>query len=158
MGVISFDEYARRLREKLDQRRQILASGDQTEASELEMLQVAQQEAELNKQLSESVLAGQERLQAIDDAYGTGQNNTDARTLMVNLDNLNNPNFQDKDLRLQAALNVIEAQKRIDIDLALATGSIDEVLKVLNEGSKVNATARSVIAFNQLEQLSLIHI
>jgi hypothetical protein len=152
VGVISFDEYARRLREKLDQRRQILASGDQTEASELEMLQVAQQEAELNKQLSESVLAGQERLQAIDDAYGTGQNNTDARTLMVNLDNLNNPNFQDKDLRLQAALNVIEAQKRIDIDLALATGSIDEVLKVLNEGSKVNATARSVIAFNQLEQ------
>lgn len=152
VGVISFDEYARRLREKLDQRRQILASGDQTEASELEMLQVAQQEADLNKQLSESVLAGQERLQAIDDAYGTGQNNVNVRTLMVNLDNLNNPNFQDKDLRLQAALNVIEAQKQIDLDLAIATGSIDEVLKVLNEGSPVNATARSVVAFNQLEQ------
>lgn len=151
VGRLSFDQYLERTKEKLAQRRAILKAGDTTEATELQLLQVAQQETEVNKQISDNILAGQERLNSIAQAYGINVELPQI-VLNTNLANLNDPNFRDRDARLQAALNIVEAQKQIDLENAKATGDINQILQVIRDGSKIQSTALATIAVGSMDE------
>jgi len=146
LGQLSLEEYSKRLTERLEQRREILNAGDDTEATELQILQVLQEEAAANKELSDAILGRQDVLNKIAEAYGADDNEANLNTYQQSLSNLNNEDFKDPEARLNAALAAVEAKKKIDLAIAEQSGDLNAVAKLLAEGSEVPDEARAEIA------------
>lgn len=144
-GVISLDEYINSLSTRLEERRKILTKGEKTDSSELELIKVLQAEQEANRKISDAIIQDQERLRSIAEAYGSSEKDLNVASIEANLANLRNPAFRDKDARLNAALQLIEAKKKADLKIAQDSGNFAEVARLLNEGSTVPPEARQAI-------------
>jgi TP901 family phage tail tape measure protein len=153
VGLLSFEEYSTRLLENIEARRNILENSDQTEASELELLQLKQQEQAAYKEFAEIIIARQEERLRFETAFsGLSETQVAERTRQNNLANLANPNFNDRDLREQAALDIIEADKQNAINMAIAAGSAAEVAKLLSEGVDVSPVVQAIGLIDSLEE------
>lgn len=152
VGVISFEEYSSRLIENIAARRRILETGDQNEASELELLQLRQQEQAAYREFAEIIIQRQEKALKFDTVLnGLGDSQQASVTRQNNLDNLNNPNFNDRDLREQAVLDIIEADKQIAINAAIAAGDAARISQLLNEGVDVSPIAQAIAAIDSVQ-------
>jgi predicted GNAT family N-acyltransferase len=151
LGLIGLDEYAQRVGEQIEIIRKQIVAGDNTAATELELLKLQQQKAGLEKAISEAIVGRQENLRKIAEALGASDDDLNRATIEVGQQNLNNPNFTDNDLRLQTALDIIEAQKKLDLQLAYDSGNMAEVERIYNEGVKLTPEVRAVLFTSTLE-------
>lgn len=151
LGLIGIDEYAKRLGLQLEVLQRQIASGDETAATELQLLQLEQQKAELEKALGDAIVGRQENLRKIAEALGASEQDLNTATVEVGLQNLNNPTLTDNNTRLQIALDIVEAQKSLDLKLAYQSGNIAEVERIYREGVRLSPEVRATFFTSSLE-------
>lgn len=145
LGLISLNEYQAKIAQSRERRRELLQKGEKTSADEAELLRLTQEEQEDAAALAQAIIARQEKTNQIAQALGASEFKLQTDALNQGISNLQNPNITDDETRFNAALSVIEAQKQIDLDLALRSGDVNKVNELLRNGSSVPAAAQQAL-------------
>lgn len=145
LGLISLDEYQAKIAQSRERRRELLQKGEKTSADEAELLRLTQEEQEDAAALAQALIARQEKTNQIAQALGASEFKLQNDTVSQGISNLQNPNFTDSESRFTTALGIIEAQKQIDLDLALRSGDIAKVNELLANGSTIPAEAQQAL-------------
>ena len=149
-GLLTLEEYATKLAENTTERRNALNLGTETAASEEEILKFIISQREDAKMVSQAIVEQQERVNSIYEALGASDEDLEFRGALNSVANLDDPNFRDRDARLEAAVQLQQARTNTAIRLATEAGNLAEVNRLLAEGIEVEPDVRSVLYTEKL--------
>lgn len=149
-GAISFKEYITRLKENSELRREIVNISGDSSAAEAELFEFLKTERADAEAASSAIKERQGVLTKIAEALGANEAELEFKSAVDATRNLNDPNFTDRNARLDAALELQKARVNTELRIAQEAGDIDRVNQIINEGIDIDPQLRAIIYTEQL--------
>lgn len=144
-GVITLEEYLTRSDTEIGNLQNSLRPGNTTVASEEERLAAAVAIRDGRQQQTKAILDAQEQQLRIGEALGAKSQDLDAIRVAQAKANLLNPKFTDQEARLDAALLLVQAEGRAQLEIARRSGDLQKVYDLINGGFEVPAETMSIL-------------